>query len=1075
MNSYQSNKNLDSILFYSGPFAQQAATELENRNTGAYIESLGYLRETEDKSFYWDNYPDIIYTEQEPGITKLSDIFEKAHSYLVKKGEGYNIAIKDGKYNALYSYEDTVHGLMNNFDTARIYPYLDVINFMNALNEQTFNQQSYYKGEPEVSAFKIGQTQFEWHKKDEVYRETPVMIDERRTYDYSYIFVYNRDNYSRNINEIIYDDYYYRLNIAKANPTEEELANLPELGENEYYYTYHYSYDYQFTGEGEPIIEKFDASTFYSYTRGEYNTMTNVISSSINAQLDDFEERRGHNTDIYAYYMYDCNVALDILFTSKSLGVKKSTLNINFDSKFNNWFDNIIKLDVVTEEAGHKVAKLSSSGDDEVFAIRAADGSEVCGPNQKIDTNESAEFYLNSQYSGELNIMTPYKIKSLDLSSIKTNIIKEISLSGSDETETVRNILLNETNWVENKGSEMKSLILGGNAPDVKSEVTKILGINDLLGLELVDISGFNHLRHTPSISKLENLKVFNAAGSNITSFRPVPNITMYDVSLPDTIQSLKLIGNKFETGAINLYGTSEYYYGKFDYTPSINLASLTLKNIDDKLSYRLVSEWYDVLKNNSTDSKDLLDAFLYLELNNFNWEDVRVERLLDLRRFDINPNINGNIYLIGSGNYGWLSREDYRNITKLYGINAIASLREDTSAITNKVYNNLNIYAQRNSNNELKTEKYEFFAKIHSKNVDLAKDYINNILTNAERNRYSQMYSKNELFLSGYEDTLDVVFGYDVDEDGNPIGNPYTNRAANDVLDILYSMDEPVLDFQVDEIDKYLYCNLPRSIDTKDSELISDVKAGDIMLFNGNMIMIFFEDFNNPIYQYYKIGHINNKKLGTGTNESSILALYAKYYDLAKVFGEDIQNSFVINPNGNNKNIATLEFSLGTRPVVIEDIVLSMEELELEAVDIHNPIELIVNIANNHGYIVDNASNKKISYNVGTSELNIEDITEYTTEDHDSEYPKKYRITVTGNTFESYKDLSVEFYADENPEDTKKVFKIKLKSEYVPSYVDDNDTLILDSNIYHIENDTLILDIDGAEYDENTETMTLI
>ena len=34
---------------------------------------------------------------------------------------------------------------------------------------------------------------------------------------------------------------------------------------------------------------------------------------------------------------------------------------------------------------------------------------------------------------------------------------------------------------------------------------------------------------------------------------------------------------------------------------------------------------------------------------------------------------------------------------------------------------------------------------------------------------------------------------------------------------------------------------------------------------------------------------------------------------------------------------------------------------------------------------------------------------------------------------------------------------------------------LVLDSNIYHIEGDTLILDIDGGEYDENTETMTLI
>ena len=182
----------------------------------------------------------------------------------------------------------------------------------------------------------------------------------------------------------------------------------------------------------------------------------------------------------------------------------------------------------------------------------------------------------------------------------------------------------------------MKKLILD-DGTDTPSNIEKIFGLNDITSLEYIDMSNLSNLTRTPAIDALENLKVFKANNSNIDSFRPKRGTTLYNVELPESVKSIKLIDNTFEEGTLTVLGQQVHFDGNFNYTPNVKLTNLTLRNIDNKLSYKLVTDWY-----NAIEAADKLDSVIYLELNNIKWNNVNANTLINLKHFDINPNLSG-------------------------------------------------------------------------------------------------------------------------------------------------------------------------------------------------------------------------------------------------------------------------------------------------------------------------------------------------------------------------------------------------------------------------------------------------
>lgn len=971
-------QNLDSILFYSGNDAVVAAEYTAGREFGSYVNGLGYLRSADDASIYFSNYPNVKYKERTTSFDKMGDLYSETLSYVLSNTDTIigNSYIANNRYNAIYTYETD---LQNNFDNALNCVQSNLSDFLIGLNTQKYNKDAKYGDNWEVSSIKIDQTYFKWYPENTIaYYNTETT---ETAYTYTYYFV--NDN---------------SMNVYDGEETEELTAYLNERGglaEGEYIHTYSYSGTIT-TYENIPYII---GGNYYSYVKQSYNLIDTKLEEKISDKLSDFEERYDHNASIYAYYMYDCNADVKMLLSTLSLGVKESTFKVGFDSRFNRWFDDVINIHANLTE-GDTIANISSAKDNEIFAIFRNNIDRITGDNVELSENELHTFVTNSDITTEetINILTPYSIDTLDLSPLKTKISNVLDL--------------NESGWISHD-CKMKKLILDdGN--DTVSNIEKIFGLNDIASLEYIDMSNLANLTRTPAIDALENLKVFKANNSNIDSFRPKRGITLYDVELPGSVKSIKLIDNKFEEGTLTVLGESVHFNGLFNYTPNSTLTNLTLRNIDNKLSYSLVTDWYNVLEN-----ENKLDSVIYLELKGIEWENVKANTLINLKHFDINPNLSGEISILGSGNYNYLTRDEYQNIIKGYGINAFIH-----GDVSNKVFKDLNI-----SLNKPK-ETFEYSLQVLNKSV---KAYNESFDEDSQNIRYA--------------DTLNVQFkgyGYDINNNHREYElDPYTNRAANALLDIIYK-DNQDFTFIKDDIDNYAYCKLDNSIDTSASNEVKNIKAGDIMLFNSDTLMIFFEDVTNSIYEYIKLGNIS---------DVTVEDLYGRTYS-------SIKHWFDYN------NAATLRFIPSEREKVIDGIELELTDENVHENEDTNDIKLIIHLPER--VITDLANNEITDTNIiviSSDEcIELEQVSDY-----------EYSVNIDYD-FETSKIVTISAYVEGHEEDTKVSIDLQLSADLEPSYYEE-DTIVLNSEETYLDTETNTLVLSPKhelEYDPDTLTLTI-
>lgn len=1007
----QNTQNLDNIIFYSGSYSIDAATYTAGREYGAQVYGLGTLSKTPTGLTYWSSFPDVLYKERDVILNSIGDLYNEALSYMSTTEDGIiasNSYIKNNRYNAIYTYETDLN---NSFGFASIYTKKDLKNFLLSLNEQVFNKSAFYGDNIEVSSIKIDQTYFNWYPKNTIaYKET---------IDASYVLTYT--SYFVNDNE------YNSIPIPTENVSEELQEIINSMEEGQYLHTYSYDYTVAYFYDVPYII----GGDYYSYVRKTYNTIDDALQQKINEDLDDFEERYNHQEDIYAYYMYDCNVELQMLLSTLNVGVKQSTFKIGFDSLFNNWFGNAINFKVnLNDENGsmdnifnngipdienvdfvpkYNIANITSGEDGAIFAVFSDKINRITGNNVRVNKNVTHSFVSNSELTNEnvVNILTPYSIDTLDLSPVNTGIDKILDLT--------------ETGWI-NRGCIMKSFILG-NENTTDSTVEKIFGLNDIKTLEYIDLTNINSFKMTPAIDKLENLKVFLANGSNIESFRPKPGIELFKVDLPETIKSLKLIRNSFVDGVLTVQGEEKEFNGKLNYTPNSTLQNLTLVNVDNKLSYDLVKDWYTILNN-----ENKLDSVIYLELQGINWTNVPVDILTGIKHFDINPNLSGNVSILGNGNYHWLSRKDFQDIKKLYGYNALIE-----GTVNNKVFKHLNIYAKSNK------ETFEFSLKVKNKFVESRNAYIDE--TGAPDRKYS--------------DTLDVQFkDYEWDLNNNDyllVGDPYNNRAANSILDLIYIDGKTSFDFIVDPLDGYAYCKLDKSIDTSDSKEVKSINVGDIVLFNSDTLMIYFKEDKSRTHYCIKLGNIIDIVEEVGINRYSAL-----------------NNWF------NTNETVTLEFIPSERENVIQEFIVdSLSEDENKLYDTNNDgINILIDIDDNAKANLSDIANTSYRIRYDENILSVEDITP---DDQESIYPRKYNIKINPNfNIIGIKDTTFEVYSPVNEEDTLNVFNIQIIKMIHDSYVEDG-ILMLDANAFSVVDETLIIGANAnPEFIEETNTLII-
>ena len=1074
-------QNLDQIIFYTGQYSIDAASYVANRDYGKTVEGLGVLSYNSDYEIFYTQYPNVKYTEKKTNYANLNDLYSSTLSYLYTNGSDFSvgdISISQNRYHAQYSYETDLDNYLEN---GEIFISRDLNDFLIGLNTQVFNKQKFYGDKFEVSSIKIDNTYYDWYPKDTVaYSDVinkeiisinltnvgfntnnrNVYLDDDSSIDDSLVGKVNDEvlevilevlknngvfdvideetgkketveistveeltTFLKNENKID-DDFVFNTYNAK---TFSNQINDLNLLENTYYLHATANEIIDIETEVNDYIIGDETGNYYSYVRQVYIPIENTLKEKITQKLDTYKEEICNNDDtIYAYYADRCNLDIELLLSTLNFGVKQSTFKIGLTSRFSRWFDDTININA-NISSGDDIIRISSYKNGEIFTLLKDNIERICGDNVEISNKNVPYTFISnidSTVENTINILTPGSIETLDLSPLKTKISNTLNLTS--------------TGWHKNN-LNLKNLILDDGDNSTVSNIDKIFGLNELTTLEYIDLSNLKNLKITPAIDKLENLKVFKSFNSNIDSFRPKKGITLYDVELSESVKSIKLDSNTFDSGELNILGSTEEFDGVFDYTPTKNLISLTLRNIDNAISYKLVNDWYDVL-----DSENLLDTMIYLELQGISWKNVPVQRIINLRKFDLNPNFSGEVSIIGSGNYKWLTRNEYKDIVTLYGVNAfLGSFYQN-----GKTFKNLVI------NNDSKIETFEYTLSV--KNPDIEQRNIDN---------------EDDINVIKFKDTLRVKFNqYDTsgniagkyDSNGNLIESyPYYNRAATSLLDIINDTfnERETFNFNIGELGEYAYCKLDRSIDTSSSNEIRKIKAGDILLLNGDTLIIFFTDKNDNTIEYVKIGEIVDEKVKDRRliDHSSIKG----WFDYSSTEIED--------------KSMKLEFIPSEREIVIQELTIS--ELSEDKNIIYNNNLDGINIAVDiDDFAKDNLDQIKITDIVVEVNIdNVVDITELGEENRDNHY-RVYNIKpVSGFEFNNLTNVKLTIYCPAEKDETAVIYNVLLRKLFVPSTIED-EVLILNNEMYSVEDETLIINsqLVNVYYDETDEILTI-
>ena len=215
------------------------------------------------------------------------------------------------------------------------------------------------------------------------------------------------------------------------------------------------------------------------------------------------------------------------------------------------------------------------------------------------------------------------------------NNISKLDLS--DFAEKLTTLYINQA--VGNSGeSSLKSLVLGDGETD-NVVFTEIGGLSAIPGMEEIDIRNFKAITNI-ELDTLKNLHVLKAENSGLTSFVPAVGVTLTNVSLPNTLQSLVL-----NSATVN----------SFNCTPTTSLRTVSLKNIKGSWNVKkFVNNWLSLLSDTQLNNAELT-------LTGINWTDMTVEQVLKMGKVGIRS-LQGKVTLSS------LTQEGYNELVEVFG-----------------------------------------------------------------------------------------------------------------------------------------------------------------------------------------------------------------------------------------------------------------------------------------------------------------------------------------------------------------------------------------------------------------------
>lgn len=611
---------LPNITFYSGEDARAAGQAVENRQYGTHTNHFGDLCLSSDYNSYWNasGIGTSTFGENPTKYYNIGDIVNSTITYM-NKFKGNQVDIKVDKNILTFEY-DFENDLDSDFDNTHIVPSTVLLDLLLNMNDMKFNKLNYYKKNYELKEVSYMHKKYPYNPEG-----TTFNVNEGDTivnYDFSRQFVDYK--YSEIEEEISYTSYIMR-------EVEQEDGTIAYIPTSQSYTGIRYE---------------------YSYIISDINPLKDRVEMFFENNSNNLSEAKG---DMKTYFISDLDSVITLSLNTYSLGSKNLYAYFNFNSKYNNWFDNSIAFNVnkVDLEASQQIVKITPENEN-FFGVNIGTTSLIGRDSLEstefsVSINDPEEFEDNQKF----NIINPSNIKKLDFTPLNGKMNKLDLINQYSKKLNVYES--GNTNWIIEGGMKLESLIIGSESIE-DNKLSDLKGINSIITLKEIDITNCRHLSKNIQISKLNNLEIFKAKGSNITSFVPKKGLTFNTITLPDTINTLTL---------------KDITTSEFDYTPTGNLINLTLENTTGINTQKLVEDWVhqlEITDSENGDSKLLYDGLITnTNLIGINWSNYEVEDLLKLKYLGINK-FEGNISIKGSGNDDVITRKEYLQLRNVFG-----------------------------------------------------------------------------------------------------------------------------------------------------------------------------------------------------------------------------------------------------------------------------------------------------------------------------------------------------------------------------------------------------------------------
>ena len=189
-----------------------------------------------------------------------------------------------------------------------------------------------------------------------------------------------------------------------------------------------------------------------------------------------------------------------------------------------------------------------------------------------------------------------------------------------------------------NGNSRLTKLVLG-DGTNTNSYLDAISGLSNIKSLEEIDIRGYQAITNM-DLSTLTNLHTVKASNSGLTSFAPANGVSLTNVVLPSTIQTISL--NSANVTSIT-------------YTPTTTLREVSLRNVSGAWDIKtFVFDWIDLL---NSEQKSLAS----ITLTDINWTGMSASQVLKLSTI-------GSKTLYGKVTLSSINAEEYQQLIEAFG-----------------------------------------------------------------------------------------------------------------------------------------------------------------------------------------------------------------------------------------------------------------------------------------------------------------------------------------------------------------------------------------------------------------------